>query len=91
MNEMVYSDASDVGYGGFSVQHGCHIAHGSWSECERTRSSTWRELRAIRMVLESLVPKLKNQRIRWFSDNQNVVRILARYLVYKKKPLQCSL
>ena len=28
------------------------------------------------MVLESLIPKLKNERIRWFSDNQNVVRIL---------------
>ena len=36
----------------------------------------WRELRAVCMVLESLSPKLKNERIRWFSENQNVVRIL---------------
>ena len=28
-------------------------------------------------MLESLAPKLKNERIRWFSDNQNVVRILT--------------
>ena len=73
---VVYSDASDMGYGGFTVEHSCHVAHGSWSEEETTQSSTWRELRAVRMVLESLVPKLKNERVRWFSDNQNVVRIL---------------
>ena len=28
------------------------------------------------MVLESLIPKLKNEHIHWFSDNQNVVRIM---------------
>ena len=48
-----------------------------------SQSSTWRELRAVRMVLESLIPKLKNERVRWFSDNQNVVRIME---VGSKKP-----
>ena len=80
---LVYSDASDTGYGGFTVQHGCHIAQGTWSAEEMAQSSTWRELTAVRRVLESLIPKLKNQRIRWFSDNQNVVRILE---VGSKKP-----
>ena len=28
------------------------------------------------MVLEFLIPKLKNEHISWFSDNQNVVRIM---------------
>jgi len=28
------------------------------------------------MVLESLAPAMKNEHIWWFSDNQNVVRIL---------------
>ena len=40
----------------------------------------------MRMVLESLLPKLKNERIRWFSDNQNVVRILE--VGSKNPPLQ---
>lgn len=35
------------------------------------------------MVLESLVPKLKNEHIRSFSDNQNVVRIME---ICSKKP-----
>lgn len=27
---VVYSDASDTGYGGYMVEHGCHIAQGQW-------------------------------------------------------------
>ena len=44
---------------------------------EAKLSSTWRELRAVRMVLESLAVKLKNERVRWFTDNQTVARILS--------------
>ena len=80
---VVYSDASATGYGGFTVEHGCHIAHGAWSDNQAAKSSTWRELRAVRMVLESLIPKLKNECILWFSDNQNVVRIME---IGSKKP-----
>ena len=83
---VVYSDASATGYGGFTVEHGCHRAHGAGSEEQTTKSSTWRELRAVKMVLESLVPKLTNQRIRWFSDNQNVVSIME--IGSKKSELQ---
>ena len=85
---VVYSDASDTGYGGYTVEHGHHMAQGLWTQDEATRSSTWRELRAVRMVLESLMEKLRNQRVRWFSDNQNVVRILQTGS--KKHDLQCE-
>ena len=68
---------------GLTVEHGCHIAHRAWLEDYTAKSSTWRELRAVRMVLESLVPKLKNECIRWFSDNHNVVRITD---IGSKKP-----
>jgi len=73
---VVYADASSTGYAGYTVEHGCHVTHGPWTQEEAARSSTWRELRAVRMVLESLLPKKKNERFRWFSDNQNVVHIL---------------
>jgi len=69
-------DASDTGYGGYTVEHGYHMAQGLWTQEEVSRSSTWRELRAVRVVLESLIQKLKNQRMCWFFDNQNVVRII---------------
>ena len=73
---VVYTDASSMGYGGYMVEHGCHVAHGQWTPAEAGQSSTWRELRVVRLVLESLVTKLENQRVRWFTDNQNVARII---------------
>ena len=31
---------------------------------------------AVKLVLESFCPKFQNERVRWFTDNQNVVRIV---------------
>ena len=73
---VAYSDASDMGYGGYMVEHGNLVANGQWSTDEARQSSTWRELRAVKMVLESFQSKLKHERVRWFTDNQNVVRIV---------------
>ena len=73
---VVYSDASDTGYGGFVVEHGPCVAYGQWTECEARQSSTWRELTAVLQILMAVVEKLKNCRVRWFTDNQNVARIL---------------
>ena len=45
-----------------------------------TLSSTWHELRTVRMVLEALVnfeDEPKNERIIWwFTKNKNVVRLI---------------
>lgn len=73
---VVYSDASATGYGGFIVEHGCYTAYGQWTAIEATHSSTWRELSGVWRVLQSLANKLSNNRVRWFTDNQNVARIL---------------
>ena len=81
---VVYSDASDTGYGGYVVQHGACIAYGQWTEHEAQQGSTWRELSAVLQVLMAVATKLTNSRVRWFTDNQNVARIL---LVGSKKPI----
>ncbi|CAG2202950.1 unnamed protein product [Mytilus edulis] len=75
---VVYSDASNTGYGGYIVETPFNIAHGMWSECESTKSSTWKELNAVKHILLSMVDILKDKRIKWFSDNQNVVSIVAK-------------
>ena len=36
---VVYTDASDTGYAGYTVEHGCHVAHGQWLPHEATQSS----------------------------------------------------
>ena len=74
---VIYSDASDTGFGGYMVEHGPQIAHGQWSAWEAQQSSTWRELKAVSTVLQSFASSLSDEWIRWFTDNQNVVRILT--------------
>ena len=81
---VVYSDASDTGYGGYVIEHGACVAYGQWTEQEAQQSSTWRELTAVLRVLMAVAAKLSNFRVRWFTDNQNVARILV---VGSKKPL----
>ena len=71
---VVYTDASHQGYGGYTVEHGCHIAQGQWLPEEANQSS---ELRAVRQVLEAFAVKLRNERVRWYTDNQNVTRIIV--------------
>ena len=72
---VVYSDASDTGYGWYVVEHCSCVAFGQWSAKEAGQSSTWRKLTAVWLVLLSVAPKLTNTRVRWFMDN-NVARIL---------------
>ena len=36
----------------------------------------WRELKAVSLVLESFATKLAGHRVKWFTDDQNVVRIV---------------
>lgn len=73
---VVYSDASDTGFGGYTVEHGGLVVNGQWTVQEAMESSTWRELKAVAEILESVASKLRNHRVRWFTDNQNVVRII---------------
>ena len=49
---------------------------GQWTLEESKYSSTWREIEAVARTLCAVACKLSNQRVRWFSDNQNVVRII---------------
>ena len=49
---------------------------GFWSHEESLKSSTWRELEAVRRVIRSNLVILKASHIQIFSDNQNVEHIL---------------
>lgn len=73
---MVYSHASATGYGGHIVEHDNLIANGIWSNDKAAQSSTWRELQVVKVVLESFQTKLRNARVHWCTDNQNVVKIV---------------
>ena len=45
---VVYSDTSSTGFGGYCIEH---------SEEDTTQSSTWRELKAVQLVLDTIFQK----------------------------------
>ena len=40
------------------------------------QNSTWRELATVIRVLKAFADKLAGTRVKWFTDNQNIVRII---------------
>ena len=43
---------------------------------ESDKSSTWREVAAIKFSIEAFGTRLSKQRVRWHTDSQNAVRII---------------
>ena len=66
------------GLGGFVLSKGSEVARGDWpSESLDIRASTtWRELRAIALVLDSLSNELKSRSCIHLSDNKAAVHIV---------------
>lgn len=77
-DKLVYSDASGHGFGGYCVESKHGVAHGAWNSEESCRSSTWKKLVAVLRVLLSLSHELAGKRVKWFTDNKNVVSILNK-------------
>ena len=74
---LTYSDASDSGWGRFTVQVGGQLAVGSWSIDESNKSSTFWELQATGLVLKSLAPLLRGKEVLHRIDNKNTEIILS--------------
>ena len=67
---LVYSDASNSGLASVYKEKGkANICYKSFSDQEKFQSSTWRELEAIRVSLNSSKNKFENKTIFWYTDN----------------------
>ena len=51
---------------------------GSWSRSERLKSSTWREVEAVRRVMFFNAGLLERKKVKVYSDNKNVKSILLK-------------
>ena len=60
-----WSDASDMGWGGYAVHCGDWSAKGNWTieVVQAIKNSTWRELKATELVLRSLAHVLKGKKV----------------------------
>ena len=75
-NRVAFSDVSDTTFVGYVVVLGQEVAQGQWTDVQIIQSSTWREMKAVDLVLRSFAPMLAGHMVKWFSDNQNIVRIV---------------
>ena len=72
-----YSDASAFGYGGFIVDRlEKIISQGAFTQSEMATSSTYRELLAVKYILQSVGFLIRNQSVQWNSDNLNATKII---------------
>ena len=73
---IVFSDASNVACGAYTVDIDHKIFHQMWNDSETSKSSTWREMKAIEQALLSFRNVFEGKTLKWFTDNQNCVRIV---------------
>ena len=73
--KFIYSDASDSACGSY-IQFVDKIFNKNWSDFEASQSSTFRELLAVSLSLQAFTDSLGAQSVVWYTDNQNVARIV---------------
>ena len=69
---LVFSDASNMACGSCVVDANNSVFHSNWSEKEKVKSFTFRELKAVYLALRAYTFKFKNGCVKWFSDSQTV-------------------
>ena len=74
---VVFSDASDVAFGGFSPSLDGTIVSGMWEPEDIGQSSMFRELKAMYFLLLSYVAQLKQKRVKIITDNEGADKIVA--------------
>ena len=86
-SRVCYSDASSTGCASYMLDLHNTISHKLWSVDEVQKSSSYRELKAVSLGLESFLPLLKGRTIKWYTDNQSVARIVE--VGSMKEDLKC--
>lgn len=73
---IVFSDASSVACGAYTVELDKKVVHQMWDTTEACKSSTWREMKAIEQALKAFQHCLKGKTVKWLTDNQNCISIV---------------
>lgn len=73
-NKSIYSDASSTACGAF-IEGTNEVAHRMFTKAEQETSSTFRELLAIQLAVQSFEPILTGGNVKLFTDSQMAVKI----------------
>ena len=71
----LHVDSSDYGWG--AVLNEQHEARGFWYELDRAQHITFKELKAVRLAVQSFLPQLRHRNVLLHEDNQAVVAVLT--------------
>ena len=74
---IIFSDASNIAAGAYSVHFCNSVFQAFWSKEEAGKSSTYREIKAVFLALNSYKNLLRNKSVVWYSDSQNCVKIIG--------------
>jgi len=73
----LHTDSSGYGWGG--VLNDLKTARGFWYDTDRASHITFKELKAVRLAIESFLPDLMGRSVLLHEDNQAVVSVLTHY------------
>ena len=73
---VIYSDASNVASGAYTVEVESKRFHKMWFVNERAESSTWWEFKAIDLALSCFKNTFQGKTIKWFTHSPNFVKIV---------------
>eukprot|EP00873_Tetraselmis_striata_P019580 jgi/Tetstr1/439844/TSEL_028255.t1 len=71
----LHTDSSGYGWGG--VLNGRLEARGFWSSADERPHITWKELKAVRLAVESFLPHLAGRNVLLHENNQAVCHVLS--------------
>ena len=75
---LLYSDASQTGCGAWGVVCDRMEFHQDWTDEERGKSSTWRELKGVSLAVSAFAPNLSGKTVKICTDNKGVVSIVTK-------------
>ena len=78
LSTVIFSNAHDLGFGGFSASLDGVTASGMFTAEDLGQSSSFRELKAIYYVLLSCAEQLKRRTVNVFTDNQRDARVVSK-------------
>jgi hypothetical protein len=74
----LHSDFSGYGWGAMLNDNPAYHARGFWYDDDRHPYITWKELRAVRLAIESFLPQLRGRNVLLHEDNTAVVTTLSK-------------
>eukprot|EP00873_Tetraselmis_striata_P015817 jgi/Tetstr1/436081/TSEL_002675.t1 len=75
--ETAYMHCDSSGYGWGAVLNGRLEARGFWEAANERQHIIWKELKAVRLAVESFLPHLAGRRVLLHEDNEAVCSVLA--------------